>query len=277
MNENTALAIRSVADLEAVGEKFEQSGMFGCTQKGQGMVLAMTCFAEGISPIRFNQTYHIIDGRVTMRADAMLAKFIERGGRFTIRERSANRAAALFELDGNALEAEYTMADARDSGICFGKDGKSLKHNWARFPKQMLWARLISDTVRTLAPGVNMGAYTPEEVQDFDAVPPSRQAEPDAVQPIRARKTKAAQAEPESEPAKQDPAAEPAATPDPVEPEVVKDEDFGVMPAGKHAGKPWSDFTADQLKSVLQSNHAAFAEGHKAAVRAELERRGGAA
>ncbi len=277
MNENTELAIRSVADLEAIGEKFEQSGMFGCSQKGQGMVLAMTCMSEGISPIRFGQTYHIIDGRVTMRADAMLAKFIERGGRFNIRERTTTRAAALFVLDGNELDAEYTMEDARASGICLGKDGKSLKQNWARFPKQMLWARLISDSVRTLAPGVNMGTYTPEEVQDFDSVPPSRQAETEFDPPIRTRKTKVAQAEPDAASAQQKPAAEAPAAPEQVEPEVVKDQDFGVMPAGRHAGKPWSEFTADQLKAVLQSNHAAFTEVHKAAVRAELERRGSAA
>ena len=263
--ENTALAVRSVADLEAVGEKFEQSGMFGCTQKGQGMVLAMTCIAEGISPIRFNQTYHIIDGRVTMRADAMLAKFIERGGKFTIRERTNERAAALFELDGNALEAEYTMDDARASGICMAKDGKSLKANWAKFAKQMLWARLTSDSVRTLAPGVNMGTYTPEEVQDFDAVPASRTAAPEpAPAPIRTRKAKpeaAVEAEPSPAPVQ------------PEEPEVLAP-DFGTMPAGRHAGRAWSEFTEDQLKAVLASDHAAFAEGHKAAVRAELEKKG---
>lgn len=262
--ESTALAVRSVADLEAVGEKFEQSGMFGCTQKGQGMVLAMTCVAEGISPIRFNQTYHIIDGRVTMRADAMLAKFIERGGKFTIRERSTERAAALFELDGNSLEAEYTMADARASGICFAKDGKSLKANWHRFPKQMLWARLISDSVRTLAPGVNMGTYTPEEVQDFEAAPAQRVAVPEPIKPPRARKS--AEQVPEPQPEQQQ-------APAPVDPEVLPP-DFGVMPAGKHQGKPWSDFTDDQLKAVLASTHAAFAEGHKDAVRKELEKRG---
>lgn len=262
--ESTALAVRSVADLEAVGEKFEQSGMFGCSQKGQGMVLAMTCIAEGISPIRFNQTYHIIDGRVTMRADAMLAKFIERGGKFTIRERSTEKAAALFELDGNTMEAEYTMDDARASGICLAKDGKSLKANWQRFPKQMLWARLISDSVRTLAPGVNMGTYTPEEVQDFEAAPTQRVVVPEPIKPTRARKT-------EKEPEQQaEQRAEPPAV---VEPEVLAPE-FGVMPAGKHQGKPWADFTDDQLKAVLASTHAAFADGHKSAVRAELEKRG---
>ena len=257
--ESTALAVRTVADMAIIGEQFEKSGMFGCSQQGQGLVLAMTCLAEGISPIRFGQTYHIIDGRVSMRADAMLAKFMERGGKFIIRERSTTRAAACFIKDGNELEAEYTMDEARASGICLAKDGKSLKTNWAKFPKQMLWARLVSDTVRALDPGVNMGTYTPEEVQDIDDTPTARVVVPE---PIKRRAKTAAEAAP---------AAEPAPAPA-VEPEVVAS-DFGTMPAGIHQGKAWSEFTTAQLKTVLGSNHPAFADGHKDAVRAELANR----
>lgn len=255
------LAIRSVADLEAIGAKFEQSGMFGCSQQGQGLVLAMTCAMQGITPLEFNQTYHIIDGRVSMRADAMLAKFVERGGRFVIRERSTSRAAALFAKDGNEIEAEYTMDEARASGICLAKDGKSLKTNWAKFQKQMLWARLVSDSVRAIDPGVNMGTYTPEEVHDMDDAPTAKVVVPDPIQ--RKRKAEPAPVEPTPTPAQAE------------TPEVVS-VDFNTMPAGMHKGKAWAEFNTKQLQSVLASDHPAFAEGHKDAVRDELAKREGA-
>ena len=87
---------------------------------------------------------------------------------------------------------------------------------------------------------------------------------PEPIKPTRARKT-----EKEPEPQTEQPAEPPA----PGEPEVLAP-DYGTMPTGKHAGKAWSEFTDDQLKAVMASDHAAFAAGHKAAVRAELEKRG---
>lgn len=253
---NMALAVRSTQELTALGAVFESSGMFGCTQAGQGTVLAMTCVMTGMSPMQVNQTYHIIEGKLSMRADAMLAKFSERGGKYKITERSKDRAAAVFVKGDNNLEAEYTMADARESGICFTKDGKTLKTNWSQHPKQMLWARLISDTVRALDPGVNMGMYTPEEVQDFDPAPASTR--------VQSRKA--------SEPPAPMAAPADAPKPEPVTPEVM-DTDPGCMPVGRLKGKPWAEFTAQQLVKVINTDHPAITDAHKQAAETELAKR----
>jgi hypothetical protein len=49
--------------------------------------------------------------------------------------------------------------------------GVAGKQNWQRYPRQMLRARVVSEGVRAAMPGVVLGLYTPEEVQDFDARP----------------------------------------------------------------------------------------------------------
>jgi len=57
-----------------------------------------------------------------------------------------------------------------------------LKFNWStpRKRKQMLWARLVSDVVRAIAPQVVKGIYTPEEVADFDKpLKPEKEINPD--------------------------------------------------------------------------------------------------
>ncbi|MEW6097488.1 MAG: hypothetical protein AB1567_13365, partial [bacterium] len=41
------------------------------------------------------------------------------------------------------------------------------KDNWKHYPRQMLRSRVISEGVRTVLPGCNVGFYTVEEVQDF--------------------------------------------------------------------------------------------------------------
>jgi hypothetical protein len=260
--ENSAVAIRDVADIEKLGELFERSGMFGCSQQGQGVVLAMTCMMERMSPIRVNQTYHIIDGRLSMKADAMLAKFNERGGRHKILEVSASRAAAVFTKDDNVFEAEYTMAEAEAAGICYGRDNK-LKANWQKFPKDMLWARLVSGTIRKLDPGVNMGTYAPEEIQDMDDVPTAKKYVPP--EPAKAVKVESVK------PIKQEPAA-PEKKPEVIQPEIVS-VDPTIVPAGKLKGTPMTELTDKNLQTVIDVNHPAFTDAHKAEARRVLESR----
>lgn len=156
-----------VATIEKVGQWMEQSGMFGAG-KGQGAIIAMTCIMEGISPLQFQRTYHIIDGRLSMRADMMLARFAEAGGTYKILRRDNEAAEAIFTFGANTIQQRVTMDEMKAAKIIYGKNGQT-KDNWARFPKNMLWARLVSDAVRTIAPGIVAGVYTPEEVQDFDA------------------------------------------------------------------------------------------------------------
>ena len=159
--------IKTVDDILRLGTAFERSGMFGCKEQGQGAVLVMTCLSENISPLRFTQTYHIIHNNVSMRADAMLARFVERGGKYKIIERSNTKAAAKFEKDGNVLDTEFGIEEARERHLTTSKNDGTEKDSWKYNPKQMLWARLVSDSVRALDPGVNCGTYTPEEISDF--------------------------------------------------------------------------------------------------------------
>ena len=48
------------------------------------------------------------------------------------------------------------------------------KDNWKNYPRAMLRARVVSEGIRTVFPGVVLGVYTPEEVQDIPNPPQSR-------------------------------------------------------------------------------------------------------
>jgi hypothetical protein len=110
------------------------------------------------SDLEISRTFNVVKGKLSMKADAMLAGFRERGGKHFVIERSAKRAAARFVYDGNDVTEEYTIEDARREGLA-GSPQYQLR------PKNMLWARLVSNTVRFLAPEVVHGLYTPEEVE----------------------------------------------------------------------------------------------------------------
>lgn len=152
--------------MQVMGEMIAGSGMFGCTKTEQGMVLAMQCLAEGKAPLELAKTYHIIEGKLTMRADAMLGRYLASGGKVKWTERSDKRVAATWICDGNEVEIAVTIDEMVKNGVAVG-NGNKLKTNWQRFPRQMLTARNISEAIRLLMPQIVAGIYTPEEVSDF--------------------------------------------------------------------------------------------------------------
>lgn len=164
--ENNDLPIKSMADLADVGSAIAKSGMFGVNSDSAGMVLAMTCYQERITPLDFTRTYHIIQNKPTMKSDAMLAKFSEMGGDYKILARTNDKAELYMKFKTREHQDSITWEEVQNESYVFNKDGKTLKDNWStpRRRKQMLWARLVSDMIHVVAPEVNCGIYTPDEI-----------------------------------------------------------------------------------------------------------------
>lgn len=151
-----------------MGEIICASGMFGVTKPEQGAVVAMFCVGENISLGEFMRTYHIVDGKVTMRADSMMGRFFEKGGEVKWVRRDNEAVEGIFSFGTNRdITVKCSLQDVRENGVAIGKDGRSLKLNWQKFPRQMLTARVVSEAIRLLAPQLISGVYTPEEVSDF--------------------------------------------------------------------------------------------------------------
>jgi len=257
--QSVALPVVNIQELMAVGEMLAKSGMFGIKNAEAGFVVAATCHQQGMSLMEFQRTYHIVENKPAMRADAMLAEFRNRGGRVKIVENSVTRAAGEFTFEGQTVVFEYTMDDAERTGDCYeGKSG-NVKHTWQKRPEDMLWARLVSRSVRRLCPEINAGLYSPEEVADFDGARTSpRGAVP--LDPEEAiRRAKAVQAE--------------------VEPATVGDASVCPDGYGDFSGKSWSELGDVELEMALDAD--GLTANHHAAIRLVIEERkaekGGAA
>ena len=201
-----------LAAIKTLGEAFKTSPMLGLTTPGDGIVLAMTCMADGITPLDFIRKYHIIEGRPSMRADAMTAEFRRRGGKVRwLQLGDSGTAEAEFEFEGQTLKMAFTLEDARRL-LGKGKDGKDRIDkpggNWEKDPGAMLRARLTSKAIRILAPEIVAGVYTPEEVADF--------ADDVQVRPAAARKAVADKRQAEVAEAVAAVSPAPVATPEPV-------------------------------------------------------------
>jgi hypothetical protein len=158
-----------------LGKMFHQSQIMNISTPGDGAVLALTCMCEGITPLEFAKTYHIIKGRPSMKADAMSARFRQSGGkcRWINLGDDGKEAKAEFSFDGQTLEIGYTIDDAKK---VMGKDDKGKDRidqpdsNWAKDRGAMLRARLITKAIRIIAPELIAGVYTPEELEESGAV-----------------------------------------------------------------------------------------------------------
>jgi len=156
-----------ITAIEKMGEWIASSGMLGCTKVEQGKLIAWQCAAEKKTPFDFKREYHIINGSLSMRSDAMLAGYRVRGGKVLWKQFDSKAAIAIWKYDGNECEIGFTENDARTAGLLPAKPGSG----WAKDPSAMLRARCISKAVRMLAPEVVAGIYTQEETEDFQAAP----------------------------------------------------------------------------------------------------------
>lgn len=254
-------ALQSIGELKEMGTILAESKMFGSAKPAECLVIAGMCQQEGISWMEFMRKYHMVEGRVTMRADAMLAEFHRRGGKEKIVRRDEGGSVAEFFYNGNSYTFKCLWDEVKNDAFCntFDRDtGKTVvKSNYrdGRKRMQMLWARCVSDAIRAICPEVNSGCYTPEEAADFDAAPATRQAAAPVVSVTTPTPTLQAPAieEPEIVDAEPLPVADNSrmlaedAGEMPDSPEV----DISVCPVpGQYFGRKWDEMDTRSLSAI---------------------------
>jgi len=126
----------------------------------QALALMAVCQATGQHPAMACVQFHVIQNKPVMTSQAMQARFQQAGGKLKWIQRTDEVAEAEFSHpSGGTLKVKWGMADARRIGL-------ANRDNWKNYPRQMLSARVISEGVRSILPGVILGFCAPEEVVD---------------------------------------------------------------------------------------------------------------
>ena len=103
---------------------------------------------------------NIIKGKVTLSAN-LIAAAIKRSGRYNYRVMALTDESCRVEFyeGGQSVGvSEFTMADAKAAGLATGD-------NWRKFPRNMLFARAISNGAKWYCPDLSGGPlYTPDEL-----------------------------------------------------------------------------------------------------------------
>ncbi len=154
-----------IQTLERMAQAISGSKLFGVTNPEQALALMLVAQAEGLHPATAARDYHIIQGRPALKADAMLARYLQSGGRVEWHEHTDQKVAATFTHPaGGSLRIDWDFARAKQAGL-------GNKDMWLKYPRQMLRARVISEGIRATNPAVASGIYTPEEVEDMEPSP----------------------------------------------------------------------------------------------------------
>lgn len=158
----TALSTNTEMSLSELGNVLTKSRYFtDASDASQAIVKVLAGRELGIGPIASMTGIHIIKGKPALGAN-LLASCLKRSGRYDYRVKeltAQNAAIEFFEITLGKRESlgisSFSIADARAAGT----------QNLDKFPRNMLFARALSNGVRWFCPDVTGGpVYTPEEL-----------------------------------------------------------------------------------------------------------------
>ena len=147
--------------MQVMAEAIAGSGLFGLKTPQQALALGLLCQAEGRHPAEAARDYHVIQGRPTLKADTMLARFQSAGGRVEWPVYTDKKVVGVFSHpSGGTLTLDWDWERAKAAGL-------ATRDTWKQYPRQMLRARVISEAIRTILPGVLSGCYLPDELPEM--------------------------------------------------------------------------------------------------------------
>ena len=159
---NTGI-IRSVDDLSRIGKMMAVSGYFqDARDAAQAAVKVQAGMEMGFGPFASMTGIYIIQGRPSIGANLM-ASAVKNNPKYDYRVREMSETVCKIEfferIDGKRESigvSEFTIADAKKAKV----------KNMESFPRNMLFARAMSNGIRWYCPDVFAGnpTYTPEEL-----------------------------------------------------------------------------------------------------------------
>jgi len=162
----TPIVANNLDDLKRLAQMCAESGFFqDARQLAQACVKIAAGAEYGLPPVVSMTGINVIKGRVTLSANTMAAIMKRAGYKLKTRfDGEQSCAITVIDPDGEELGvSSFSMDDARRAGL----GGE----NWKKFPRNMLFARAVSNAARWFAPEVLTGAITPEELGENEEPP----------------------------------------------------------------------------------------------------------
>lgn len=170
--ELTTIQQLPMAEIQTISKTFFESGLFADTKSAaQAMVRILAGQEIGIPPFAAMSGIHIIAGKPTIGA-GLIASRVKGSGKYDYKVTAHDDKICTIEFyqAGEKIgSTSFTVEDAKKAGT----------KNLDKFPKNMLFARAISNGVKFYCPDVFSGpVYVPEEMQGITEDVPHEVVEP---------------------------------------------------------------------------------------------------
>lgn len=150
-----------------IGEVFAKSGMFpDVKSQAQAVVKILAGKELGLSPFEAMGSIYVVNGKLALASKAM-AGLIKRSKKYdyVIKKLDETECTIDVTCDGGVVgTSTFTFKDAAKASL-------ANKDNWKQYPKNMLFARALSNACRFYCPEVISGYYSIEEMEDLDIEP----------------------------------------------------------------------------------------------------------
>lgn len=161
-----------------LGQIFAESGLFPDVKtQSQAVVKILAGRELGISPMESMNSFFFINNKIAMPSKLMAA-LIKRSKLYdySIKKLDNEECILNFYQLGNEGkkdligESSFTFKDGAKAGLVN-------KDNWKNYPRNMLFARALSNGVKWFCPEVVCGYYTVEELEDIPTQAPVKTIE----------------------------------------------------------------------------------------------------
>jgi hypothetical protein len=177
MNTQDIISNAQVDSLERIAAIIAKSGMGGFKTPEQATVAMLLALAEGIPLGRVIHEYHVINGRLSLRSECMLARFQKAGGAVEyLVHNDTEVSLTASHPKGGSLTVVWTIERARKAGL-------TSNPTWTKHPAAMLTARAVAEAVRAVYPACLSGILAEEEAEEVGA----NEAKLPALNPRRTR------------------------------------------------------------------------------------------
>ena len=181
-------------DVFRIGEVFAESGYFDDAKKASQAIVKILAGREiGIGAMASMSGIHLVQGKATLGANliASLIKNKKSGYNYRVLELTEHAAEIEFFETGESIgKSRYTIEEAKTAKL-------ATRDMWLKYPKNMLFARALSNGAKWFCPDVFNGVpiYTPEEMGanvdsegDIIVEPARIAAVPNKTNPVEAQK-----------------------------------------------------------------------------------------
>lgn len=166
MSDKELMAFEPLREPMAIGEVFAASGMFpDVKSQAQACVKILAGKELGLSAFESMASVYIVNGKLALTSKAMSGLVKKSKVYDYVIEKMDDQECVVVIMKGESKvgTSSFSIKDAAKAGIVNGD-------NWKKYPRNMLFARAISNAARFYCPEVISGYYTTEELEDVGEV-----------------------------------------------------------------------------------------------------------